>query len=95
MIKTRKVVLTIILLLVLQFSSSAFTDSTRVSQSEGKIITNIYINSIDVSGPSINDGEDWKPDIFGKIGNALHFKTKTWVIKNILLFKKEKNLIRS
>ncbi len=90
MIKTRKAVLTIFLLCVLHFSSFAFTvstDSIRVKASEGKTIKNIFINNIDVSGPSINDGQNWKPDILGKIGNALHSKTKTWVIKNILLFK--------
>ncbi len=90
MTKTRKAVLTIILLCLLHFSSFAFTvssDSIKVKASEGKTIKNIYINNIDVSGPSIDDGENWKPDIFGRIGNALHIKTKTWVIKNILLFK--------
>ena len=90
MIKSRKAVLTILWLFVFHFSSFAFTvysDSTRVKASEGKIIKNIFINNIDVSGPSINDGDSWQPDIFGKIGNALHIKTKTWVIKNTLLFK--------
>ncbi len=90
MIKTRFAVLTILLSVICHFSSSAspiYADSTRLKASEGKIIKNIYINNIDVSGPSINDGENWKPDIFGKIGNALHLKTKTWVIRNILLFK--------
>ncbi len=89
MIITRKAVLTTILLCILHFTSFAFTiatDSILVQAGEGKIIKDIYINNIDVSGPPIKDGKDWKPDIFGKIGNALHFKTKTWVIRNILLF---------
>ena len=63
------------------------SDSTRINSSDGKTIKHIYINSIDVSGPPLEDGKDWQPDIFGDIGNALHIKTKTWVIKNILLFK--------
>ncbi len=95
MIKTRKAVLISILLFVFHSSSFAFitySDSAGVNSAKGKIIKNIYINNIDVSGPSINDGEDWKPDIFGKIGNALHFKTKAWVIKNILLFKEGEKL---
>ncbi len=95
MIKTRIVVLTTILLWFFRFNSFAFTiysDSARVKANEGKIIKNIYINNIDVSGPFINNGNDWKPDIFGKIGNALHFKTKIWVIKNILLFKEGEKL---
>jgi hypothetical protein len=62
-------------------------DSTKIKSNYGKNIKHILINSIDVSGPSIEDGKDWHPDIFGKIGNALHIKTKPWVIKNILLFK--------
>lgn len=88
MINTRNAVLITILLSILSFTSYAFAskDTLKVEASEGKIIKNIHINNIDVSGPSIHDGKDWEPDIFGKIGNALHFKTKTWVIRNTLLF---------
>lgn len=94
MIKTRVVVLTAILLCFFHnsFALTIYSDSSRVNANKGKVIKNIYINNIDVSGPSINDGENWKPDIFGKIGNALHFKTKIWVIKNILLFKEGEKL---
>lgn len=66
--------------------------TTTIKNDEERIIGNIYINNIDVSGPDINDGNDWQPDIFGKIGNALHIKTKPWVIRNILLFKKGQRL---
>ncbi len=70
------------------FVSGQSVDPLSPGRSDGNIIRNIYINNIDVSGPSIiNDGKDWQPDLFGKIGNSLHFKTRTWVIKNILLFK--------
>ncbi len=90
MMFTRKFVIYVINTALLPFCLSAFagpSDSSRTNSNDGKIINHIYINSIDVSGPSLDDGKDWQPDIFGEIGNALHIKTKTWVIKNILLFK--------
>lgn len=58
----------------------------------GQIIEKIYVDNIDVSGPSIEDGKNWKPGIFGKIGNTLHWKTKPQVIHNYLLFKEGEEL---
>lgn len=87
----------LIILLICLFSSEIITyaessDTTRTNYNDKRTIGNIYINNIDVSGPDINDGNDWQPDIFGKIGNALHIKTKPWVIRDILLFKKGQRL---
>ncbi len=90
MINSRIFVLIIAMTVILHSGLFAFTpptDSARIKANEGKIISKIYINNIDVAGPSIQDGNEWQPDIFGEIGNALHFRTQTWVIKNILLFK--------
>lgn len=71
-------------------ASAALPDSTSSNNSfknDGETIKNIYIDNIDVSGPSLEDGNEWTQGIFGKVGNALHIKTKIWVIQNILLFK--------
>lgn len=90
MIFYRKFALKVILISLLPLGLCVFagpSDSTRINGNDGKTIKHIYINSIDVSGPPLEGGKDWQPDIFGDIGNALHIKTKTWVIKNILLFK--------
>jgi hypothetical protein len=54
---------------------------------EGRIIRNIFINVLDITDSVLdeenNKGESW----IGKIGNALHFKTRSWVISNYMLFK--------
>jgi len=91
MIYLRKAVLQIIVIRLIIFASFTFAespDSTQNIDEDDKIIENIYLEIIDVSGPSIQDGKNWQPDIFGKIGNALHLKSRRSVINNILLFKK-------
>ncbi len=95
MINSRNSVLTITIAVILHSGLFAFsqpTDSAKIKANDGKIINKIYISNIDVAGPSIEDGNDWQPDIFGEIGNALHIKTKNWVIKNILLFEEGQKL---
>lgn len=62
-------------------------ETDKITQNNGKMIENIYIDNIDVSGPSLEDGKNWEPGIFGKIGNTLHIKTRSWVIRYLLLFK--------
>jgi len=95
MINSRMFVLIIATTVILHsglFAFSSSTDSANIKANGGKIINKIYINNIDVAGPSIQDGNDWHPDIFGEIGNAFHIRTRSWVIKNILLFKEGEKL---
>ncbi|HSD63189.1 MAG TPA: hypothetical protein VLB50_05295 [Ignavibacteriaceae bacterium] len=71
--------------------ASSLTDSVeteKIAKNHNKTIENIFIEGIDVSGPSLEDGKNWQPGIFGRIGNSLHTKTKNWVISNYLLFNK-------
>ncbi|MGE5437654.1 MAG: hypothetical protein ACM3O3_10535 [Syntrophothermus sp.] len=80
-------------------SQVASKDSTSVNKTDieeeaanykmyqGKYISKISFNVIDLAGPNIDDTNGKDTGIFGKIGNALHFKTKDWVVKNNLLFK--------
>ena len=90
-----KIVVLILLIPVYIFPAGFLTcpaaDSTAIQTNDGKIIKNIFINNIDVAGPSIEDDNNWEPDLFGKLGNALHFKTRIQVIRNILLFKEGQN----
>lgn len=57
------------------------------SKAEGKIIRNIQINTHDPFGYSIEDPEMQPTKFIERAGNALHAKTKNFVIKNYLLFK--------
>jgi hypothetical protein len=70
------------------FASSP--DSSNIKDSsttKGATIGQIFIDNINVSGPSLQDGDEWEPGLFGRLGNALHPITKKSVIKSILLFK--------
>lgn len=66
--------------------------NTKNERNQEILIENINIENIDIGGPSLEDGKNWKPGIFGRIGNALHPKTRIWVIRNILLFNEGEEL---
>ncbi len=54
---------------------------------EGKIIRNIYITTHDPFGYSLTDSTEIPNSFLEKTGNALHAKTKKFVIRNYLLLK--------
>lgn len=58
----------------------------------GKIIRSINIITYDPFGNSVTDTVQRKINKIQKVGNNLHFKTRTFVIENKLLFKKDKPL---
>src|SRR6478609_7000970 len=69
-------------------------DSTCVMESknpyldyEGKYIRNIYIIKMDVFGKNIDDTSFVKKKTIDKLGDALHEKTKTFVIRDNLFIK--------
>ncbi len=55
---------------------------------EGKIVRNINVISLDPFGYSEKDTSVKPKQRSSKIGNGLHFKTKDFAIRNLLLFKK-------
>jgi len=57
------------------------------SEAAGKIIRNIHINTYDPFGYSIEDSNAQPEKFIEKAGNALHPKTRDFVIKNYLLFE--------
>ncbi|MBP6558583.1 MAG: hypothetical protein KA213_09480, partial [Flavobacterium sp.] len=61
-------------------------------RNEGKIIRNINIETLDPFGYSIDNYKDVPEKGFEKFGNKLHLKSKTWTIRNQLLFKKNQPL---
>jgi hypothetical protein len=61
-------------------------------RSEGKIIRNINIETLDPFGFSVDNYKDVPEKGFEKFGNRLHLKSKTWTIRNLLLFKKNQPL---
>lgn len=54
---------------------------------EGKYIRNIYIVKMDVFGKNIDDTTYVKKKMIDKLGDALHAKTKTFVIRDNLFIK--------
>lgn len=54
---------------------------------EGKIIRNIYIETLDPFGYSLTDSTQVPQTFLGKTGNFLHVKTKKFVVRNYLLLK--------
>ena len=78
----------ILMLTPFLFSQNKNSDE-EIKAQEGKIIRNIEFRRIDISGPSILDGDSGVVNWWGNIVNSLHNKTKSWVIENRLLFKKE------
>jgi hypothetical protein len=56
-------------------------------QHEGKYIRNIYITKMDVFGKHVDDTTYVKKKMIDKIGDALHEKTKTFVIRDNLFIK--------
>jgi len=65
---------------------------TTYEGSQGKIVRNIIIETLDPFGYSVNDTVR-KPDNWvERTGNRIHLKTKQMTIRNLLLFKKNKPL---
>lgn len=59
---------------------------------EGKIIRNINITTLDPFGFSVIDTLDIPEKFIEKAGNAVHVKTKKYVIRNYILVKKGEKL---
>lgn len=59
---------------------------------QGKKIRNINVVVLDPFGYSVNEFYGKAPDYFEKLGNKLHVTTKEQIVRNLLLFKKNKVL---
>lgn len=68
------------------------TERVSFTNSEGKIIRNINIVTLDPFGFSISDTTRIPDSWLEKAGNAVHVKTKQFTIRNLLLFKKNQQL---
>jgi hypothetical protein len=81
------------ILLLIFFSSLALAqpeyeeEEDEFKSLEGKIIRNISIKILDVSGGSVDNGSEIESTWIGDVGNTLHYKTRPWVITNHLLFE--------
>lgn len=64
----------------------------KIGKSEGKIIRNIDIVSLDPFGYSDEDENREPHNSFEIFGNKIHIKSKKWTIRNNLLFKKNQPL---
>lgn len=58
------------------------------NKTNGKVIRNIYIETLDPFGQSVKDETKKPKNTIEKFGNFIHIKTKNHTIKNLLLFKK-------
>lgn len=61
--------------------------SVITKRTNGKIVRNIIIETLDPIGFSVNDKEREPRNRFERFGNSLHNKTKKFVIKKLLLVK--------
>jgi len=57
------------------------------TSSNGKIIRNIYIKTLDPFGYSLKDTTRVPRSGFERFGNSVHVKTNNFTVKNLLLFK--------
>ncbi|QBZ98001.1 BamA/TamA family outer membrane protein [Flavobacterium sangjuense] len=73
-------------------SRKRFFIKKSFDRSEGKIIRDIRIETLDPFGYAVDNYKDQPEKGFEKFGNALHMKTKNWTIRNLLLFKKNEPL---
>ena len=73
--------------LVTDDTTSATDSKNPYLDYEGKYIRNIYITKLDVFGKSFNDTVYVKRNIIDRVGDALHEKTKTFVIRDNLFIK--------
>ena len=58
------------------------------SKSNGKIIRNIIIETLDPFGQSVTNETKKPRNGFERFGNSIHLKTKEFTIRNLLLFRK-------
>src|SRR5690606_3941603 len=68
------------------------TERVSFTNSEGKVIRNINIVTLDPFGFSISDTTRIPDTWLEKAGNNIHIKSKQFTIKNLLLFKKNELL---
>lgn len=61
-------------------------------RNEGKIIREIIIETLDPFGYAVDNNKNEPGNSFERFGNRIHLKTKTWTIRNLLLFKKNEPL---
>lgn len=58
------------------------------NKTNGKVIRNIYIETLDPFGYSVTNETKKPKNSIEKFGNFAHIKTKNYTIRNLLLFKK-------
>ena len=58
------------------------------NKSNGKIIRNIIIETLDPFGQSVTNETKKPRNGFERFGNSIHLKTKNFTIRNLLLFRK-------
>jgi hypothetical protein len=58
------------------------------NKSNGKIIRNVIIETLDPFGKSVTNEARNPRNAFERFGNSIHLKTKNFTIRNLLLFRK-------
>lgn len=78
------------------FEDESFDTGEEVTRNynkfSGKIIRKINVNVLDVFGASVNHPNRQPNSWLQKTGNAIHYETRDWLIKNKLLFDKGEQL---
>lgn len=63
------------------------SDDKRYHQAEGMKVRSIRVETLEPFGESLTDSTQQAHSLFQKAGNALHFRTRAFIIRNYLLIK--------
>ncbi len=89
-----KFIYTCFFVIVIFFSnlSIAFSVEKNKKQINGKFIREIHYDIRDVFSPTVSENSPKSPRWYGDVVNFLHTKTKSWVIRDKLLFSRGDSL---
>ena len=78
-----------------EFEQSTPLDPDRkiIKQYTGKIIRNINIEVLDVFGGSVDHPKDSLRSWVEETGNSVHWKTREWIVRNMLIFNEGEKFI--
>jgi hypothetical protein len=65
---------------------TTITNEVKYVNYEGRVIRNVNITTLSPFGYSVNAPVCYSINRFQKLGNRIHYPTRTWIIRNKLLF---------
>lgn len=81
-----------VIVMLVSYLSSGIAEEQNKSLSGKKIIREIFYDIRDVFSPTVSENSPQSPRWYGDVVNILHNKTKSWVIRDKLLFSRGDSL---